>query len=171
MEAVRPLIDDALNMVRPGANERGLTLLPPPEGQPVMLNCDRRAFSQMVINLLSNAVRYSRPGQPIAIRVRREGQEALLSVVDRGVGVEAMEQERIFERFYRSSRSGRAGFGLGLAICRRIVADHGGRLWAESDGLGHGSTFTMALPLDARAAASDAVSLPDAPADGEDASP
>jgi signal transduction histidine kinase len=141
------------------------------EVETVIGRWDPWRLEQVLANLLSNAVRYSRPGQPIAIRVRREGQEALLSVVDRGVGVEAMEQERIFERFYRSSRSGRAGFGLGLAICRRIVADHGGRLWAESDGLGHGSTFTMALPLDARAAASDAVSLPDAPADGEDASP
>jgi signal transduction histidine kinase len=125
---------------------------------------DSWRLEQVLANLLSNAVRYSRPGQPITLRVRREGHEALLAVVDQGVGVDAIEQERIFERFYRSSRSGRAGFGLGLAICRQIVADHGGRLWVESDGLGQGATFTMALPLDSRPAATDTASL-DAPPD------
>jgi signal transduction histidine kinase len=109
---------------------------------------DPSRLEQVLANLLSNAMRYSPPGQPIAIRVRATPREALLSVVDRGTGIDPAEQERIFERFYRGSQSGRAGFGLGLAICRQIVDDHGGRLWAESAGLGRGATFTMALPLD-----------------------
>ena len=101
----------------------------------------------MLANLLSNALRYSPPETPVAVRIGRAGDRAVLAVADRGMGIETHDLERIFERFYRSGRSERAGFGLGLAICRRIVADHGGRLWAESPGPGHGATFTLTLPL------------------------
>jgi signal transduction histidine kinase len=104
-------------------------------------------LEQVLANLLGNAIRFSPVGEPITLRVGRRDGEAVLSIVDRGAGIEAGELERIFERFYRGRWTERAGFGLGLALCRQIVADHSGRLWAESAGPGRGATFTMALPM------------------------
>jgi signal transduction histidine kinase len=104
-------------------------------------------LEQVLTNLIGNALRFSPPGAPVTIRVGRHDAEAIVAVSDQGEGIESSELERIFERFYRSRRTERAGFGIGLALCRRIAEEHGGRIWAESAGPGHGSTFTMALPL------------------------
>lgn len=104
-------------------------------------------LDQVLANLLSNAVRYSPPQSPITMRLAREGAEARLDIVDRGTGIPAAELDRIFEPYYRGEQQNRAGFGLGLAICHRIIAAHGGSLRASSDGPGTGATFTIRLPL------------------------
>ena len=109
---------------------------------------DKQRLEQVLINLLSNAHKYSPPGSRVAVRAWRAGDECLVSVRDNGPGVPAEERERVFERFYRSSlhRQDRtASTGLGLPIARTVAEMHGGRLWLEgaSDG---GSVFTLALP-------------------------
>ena len=104
-------------------------------------------LDQVLANLLSNASRYSAPGSPITMRLTRAGAEARLDVVDQGTGISSTELDRIFEPYYRGDQQNRAGFGLGLAICRQIIADHGGSLLAVSDGPGTGATFTIELPL------------------------
>lgn len=103
---------------------------------------DRLRFEQVLINLLSNAQRYSPSEGHIAVSSRIEKGEIIISVADCGPGVAPQDRERIFEPFYRGDRS---GLGLGLAIAKSLVELHNGRIWVESAD-GEGSTFCVALP-------------------------
>jgi signal transduction histidine kinase len=112
---------------------------------------DKRRLEQVLINLLSNAHKYSSTGSRVAVRVTRAGNECVVSVRDNGPGVPEEDREGIFERFYRSSlhRQDRtASTGLGLPIARAVAEMHGGRLWLEVAPEG-GSIFNLALPLTA----------------------
>ncbi len=112
-----------------------------------IVRVDRLRFEQVLINLLSNAQRYSPPGGHIVVSNRTEGAEAIISVTDSGPGVAPEDREFIFEPFYRGDRS---GLGLGLAIAKSLVELHNGRIWVESDD-GQGSRFSVALPVAAAA--------------------
>lgn len=119
------------------------------EGDPVRLE-------QIVGNLIDNAIKYSPPGEPIRVVARRENGEAVLSVEDRGVGLAAEMLESIFEPFTQSDVSlhrTRGGLGLGLAVVKGLVEQHGGRVAAHSEGLGRGSEFVVRLPLTAESVA------------------
>lgn len=107
---------------------------------------DPWGIEQVVTNLVGNARRYSAPGTPVGVRVGRQGAEARVEVTDAGMGIAPEDLERIFERYFRAADA-RGGIGLALSVSRRIVADHGGRLWATSAGPGQGATFVMTLPL------------------------
>ncbi len=104
-----------------------------------------------VFNLIDNAVKYSGANVNIAAELSEtEGRYAVLAVRDRGIGIPKGELKRIFKRFYRiaESKSVRVtGTGLGLYIVRSVAKRHGGRAWAESEGAGLGSTFSLQLPL------------------------
>jgi signal transduction histidine kinase len=101
---------------------------------------------QVIANLVSNADKYSEAGEPIDVHVRHEGDEVLVSVADRGAGIGPDEAERLFDPFYRSPRTAaKAGLGIGLTVCRRLVEAQGGRLWVEPRRDG-GSVFSVALP-------------------------
>jgi two-component system sensor histidine kinase KdpD len=104
-------------------------------------------IEQVMMNLLENAIRYTPPGSPIEITARAEASELVVSVADRGPGIEPGEDVRIFDKFYRG-RGERVpgGVGLGLAICRGIVTAHGGRIWAENRP-GGGAVFSFTLPV------------------------
>jgi len=131
------------------ARVRGATidLDAPPE--PVRLAIGQARFAQLLDNLLANALKYSSPSEPIVVRVSAADDEGKVSVTDRGIGIPAEHITRIFDRFYRVGGVADevAGQGLGLTICKEIVAAHGGRIWAESEGPGRGSIFTFTLPL------------------------
>jgi two-component system CheB/CheR fusion protein len=118
----------------------------PPE--PVIASADRQRIEQVLVNLLQNAVKYSQSSPRVDVKMRVEGAEVVTSVRDYGVGIPAIDQEHIFERFFRASnvRERGSGLGLGLAISYGIVARHDGRMWLESHE-GKGSTFYFALPL------------------------
>jgi signal transduction histidine kinase len=120
--------------------------------EPMSLRCDAERVHQVLANLLDNALRHTPSGGSVRLSARRAGTDALLIVEDSGEGLAAGQLQRIFERFYRvdSSRSAfdGSGSGLGLTIAQAIVAGHGGTITAYSDGLGKGSRFTIALPLD-----------------------
>ena len=108
-----------------------------------------------VRNLVSNAIAYSAPGTRVGVGAQARGSEAILTVTDHGQGIPMVEQERIFERFYRvdAARSrATGGTGLGLAIVKHICVNHGGTVsvWSQE---GSGSTFTITLPLAAEIAA------------------
>ncbi|MFF0277127.1 SpoIIE family protein phosphatase [Streptomyces sp. NPDC004330] len=126
---------------------------------------DRDMWEKVVLNLLSNALKFTFEGT-IDVSVRADGEEAVVSVTDTGVGVPAHELPRLFERFHRvensRARSGE-GSGIGLALARELVALHGGSLDAQSVE-GRGSSFTIRLPLGSAHLPADAVVLPDAPA-------
>jgi signal transduction histidine kinase len=104
-------------------------------------------IGRIVDNLLDNAAKYSSPSAPIRVSLRVVGPEAQIRVEDRGVGIPADAQERLFTPYFRSSRTRDVpGTGLGLHISRRIAQQHGGRLWLQSS-TQTGSTFCLALPL------------------------
>ena len=122
----------------------------PPSGSASILG-DPDELHTVVTNLLDNAVKYSPDGVHIEVELGAPDEELLvLRVRDRGVGIPQDELKRIFKRFYRVRRRGRPrvkGTGLGLFIVRSIVRNHGGRVFAESEGTGKGTTVTLELPI------------------------
>jgi signal transduction histidine kinase len=117
----------------------------------LVASVDPPRLEQVVENLLENAFKYGADDQPPELRVWREEEEARIAVVDHGAGIPEADRQRIFERFYRAKNAQGitdTGMGLGLYICRRIVQEHRGRIWAEPTD-GGGTTFVVALPLTA----------------------
>ncbi|MDD5094743.1 MAG: PAS domain S-box protein [Dehalococcoidia bacterium] len=114
-----------------------------------LIYVDEVRLGEVVINLVENAVSYSKEGSRITLEVSHVGNEIVVSVTDQGIGIPSHYSEKIFERFFRVE-SGvahrRGGSGLGLAICKRIIESHGGRIWAESKP-GQGSNFSFSLPV------------------------
>ena len=114
-----------------------------------LIPLDGVLVEQALVNLLENAVKYSDAGTPIEIGAHLEGDGVVVSVADRGPGLAADEEERVFEKLFRgsaSAASGERGAGLGLAIARAIVSAHGGRTWAENRP-GGGASFSFLLPV------------------------
>lgn len=110
---------------------------------------DRDALEQATLNLLTNAVKYSDAGSSICLRLERSGEEARISVADKGAGIEEAELERVFERFYRADVPENRqipGTGLGLALVRHVAEGHGGKVTVQSR-RGEGSCFTIHLPI------------------------
>jgi len=109
---------------------------------------DERRIRQVVMNLLSNALKYSPDGSTVTVSVAADEQNATVSVRDEGIGLDAGELAQVFRRGYRAESARRVkGDGLGLYFAHGLVAKHGGRMWVESLGHGQGSTFSFALPL------------------------
>jgi signal transduction histidine kinase len=124
---------------------------------PVLADIDR--LDQVLSNLLDNALKYSPHGGPIVVTVASDGPGVRLSVRDAGIGLPAGTTELIFEPFGRADNATDrqiAGLGLGLYICRSIVDQHGGRVWAESPGEGQGTTLHVWLPATAEMVATAA---------------
>lgn len=115
---------------------------------PFVVKGDPGRLRQVLDNLLHNAAKFSPQDRPIEIAVRRVGEDVQVSVTDHGVGIPANELAVIFERYYRGEGQRRevAGEGIGLAVSREIVLQHGGRIWATSEGAGKGSSFHVAFP-------------------------
>jgi signal transduction histidine kinase len=109
---------------------------------------DPAALEQALVNLLDNAVKYSGESRHVTVLISTTWSDALIEVIDRGIGIDAAERARIFERFYRGAGSAvnRRGFGLGLAIAQELVAAHRGRIEVDSTP-GSGSTFRIRIPL------------------------
>ena len=114
---------------------------------PVVI-ADPVALEQAVVNLLDNAIKYSGSSRTVKVRLAADASNAVIEIIDRGVGIAPADQARIFERFYRidGGSASRQGFGLGLAIARQLVSGQQGSIELEST-LGAGSTFRIRLPL------------------------
>lgn len=118
-----------------------------PKDMVVIADPDR--IEQVIINLVSNAVRYSESGTTITVGVTIEGKFALFFVKDEGIGIKKAAQKHIFDRYYQvknAQEKSRVGFGLGLYISKEIIKRHKGKIWVESK-VGKGSTFYFRLPL------------------------
>jgi len=115
----------------------------------IMTLGDRQSLSQMVDNLLDNAVKYTPAGGRVDVQLTAVAEQICLQVADTGIGIDNLAQQRIFERFYRVDKARSrdlGGTGLGLSIVKNIAEQHGGSVQLESE-LGAGSTFTVVLPL------------------------
>ena len=112
---------------------------------------DRDELVAAVTNLVDNAINYSGERVRVGVEVARAGaRRVAISVRDQGIGITNQELKRVFRRFYRlpaALKSRVRGTGIGLSIVRAVARRHGGRAYAESAGAGHGSTFTLELPL------------------------
>ena len=119
------------------------------ETKDVQVVCDKDRLGQVLINLLTNAMKYSPQAENVVVRVSQDSENAIVSVQDFGIGIPQAHQERIFEQFYQVTdpeEKTYPGLGIGLYISSEIVKRHGGRLWVESC-KGEGSTFYFTLPL------------------------
>ncbi len=148
---VRSLLKEAVQIWQARAAEAGVDLqLEIEEGLPEPM-ADPDLLSQVIGNLLDNAIKFSPNGGVVGIRAWREGNDLWIAVSDQGIGIPKDKLEQIFERFYQvdgGTTRHFGGMGIGLTLCRAIIEAHGGRIWAESEGPGHGSTFYIVLPLE-----------------------
>ncbi|MDI7276016.1 MAG: ATP-binding protein [Anaerolineae bacterium] len=152
------LVQEAVDTARSLAEVRGLRLEVQIEPKLPRLMIDPTRIRQVLFNLLNNAARFTEQGT-ITVNVRRQGDEVVFAVADTGVGIPAKDIPRIFDEFRQVDegiRRRHGGAGLGLAISKRFVELHGGRIWAESE-VGRGSTFSFALPVAPREPAAAAV--------------
>ncbi|MBW3668823.1 MAG: HAMP domain-containing histidine kinase, partial [Actinobacteria bacterium] len=150
---VHLMVAQAVERVRPAAQQRGVALEVDDPPRRLTVLGDRRQLVAAVHHLVENAVKFSDPGGRVDVTVTSDGTDIELAVRDRGPGIPARDRERIFERFYRLERSGAregGGTGLGLAIVRHVVAHHGGRVTVKSTE-GAGTTFVVRLPAGPRA--------------------
>ena len=145
---LRALIEETAGIVRSLAEEKGLALVTAYEGELPALSLDPVRVRQVLYNLLTNAIRFTERGS-VSVRAVAREEDVLVEVHDTGQGIPPAELSTIFDEFYQVGRPKTgpdAGKGLGLAIAKRLVQLHGGRIWAESEA-GHGSTFSFTLPL------------------------
>jgi signal transduction histidine kinase/CheY-like chemotaxis protein len=144
------VVTETLDMIRPLVREKGVTLRAElPRALPLVL-VDRDRVQQVLLNLLNNAQRYTEDGS-ITVRAVSGPEQIQVTVADTGIGIPPGEIEDMFKEFHQVEglvAQGGGGHGLGLAICKRFIEMHGGRIWAESDGVpGHGSQFHFTLPV------------------------
>jgi heavy metal sensor kinase len=121
---------------------------------PARVQGDELRLRELLLNLVENAVKYSNPKGKVTISLVTDGQQAIVSVTDQGIGIAPDDQHKIFDRFFRTDEARahtKKGTGLGLAICSWIAGIHKGRIRVQSE-LGRGSTFTVTLPLASRPA-------------------
>ncbi|HVE81891.1 MAG TPA: HAMP domain-containing sensor histidine kinase [Myxococcales bacterium] len=152
---LRPLVEEVVDLYRAVSDQHHLEISVPE--RPVPVRGDPTRLMQVLTNLVSNAIKYSPDGGAVKLELEEAGGEAVISVVDEGVGIPLEDHERIFEPFHRA-RSGESGqipgVGLGLSVSRRLVLAHGGRIEVEAR-QERGSVFRVRLPV-AQAAAPSA---------------
>lgn len=141
------VVGDALDVIRPLAEKRGITVSGPAAGR-FDVHADPDLMKQLVVNLLENAVKFARPEGKVSVELGADGTSVRLVVTDDGPGIPKDMLERIFDQFVQvdgTNTRRHGGAGLGLSICRSIVTWHDGRIWAESEE-GHGACFIVSLP-------------------------
>ena len=139
VESSHPLIDQ---------HHHKLSLLLP--GEPIYLNADKIRLAQVIMNLLSNAAKYTPEGGRITLSAEHNGDEVAVRVTDNGVGIAPDQLPKIFDMFYQANRSYEqlhGGLGIGLTLARRLVEMHGGQVAAHSAGINQGSEFVVRLPI------------------------
>jgi CheY-like chemotaxis protein/anti-sigma regulatory factor (Ser/Thr protein kinase) len=147
---VGAVVAQAAEASRPALEARNhtFTVAVPDEGLPV--EGDAARLAQVIANILSNAAKFTEPGGRIHLDVRRDAADVRIQVTDTGVGIAADVLPQVFELFTRFDKPldrSASGLGIGLALVRRLVEMHGGKVVAESDGAGRGTTISVRLPL------------------------
>ena len=145
---IKSLLQGVGRQISPLIESKGLNLLVDlPETLPLVQG-DGQRLEQVVINLMSNATKFTPKGGNITLRARKNDNELLVEVQDSGIGISKEEQVRLFIPYSRlnSDVQHHPGLGLGLALAKQVVDLHGGKIWVESE-IGKGSTFAFSLPL------------------------
>jgi signal transduction histidine kinase/CHASE1-domain containing sensor protein/ActR/RegA family two-component response regulator len=148
--AVIPVVENAINVVRPTADAKGIKIETYFDSSPAMISGDSNRLQQVVWNLLSNAVKFTGTGGRVCVKLARAGDAVEVTVSDTGQGISKEFLPYVFDRFRQADSTTtrqHGGLGLGLAIARHLVEIHGGTIKAESRGEGRGATFTIRLPL------------------------
>ncbi|MFH0860543.1 MAG: PAS domain S-box protein [Candidatus Altiarchaeota archaeon] len=146
---VRTVVKDVVNYVRPAAERSGINLGFRMPSKIPLIRCDSDRLSQVVSNLLDNALKFTPRGGSITVSVSRLGRNIVIKIKDTGIGIPKGEVGKIFESFYQVDSSRRRkykGVGLGLAVCKKIVEAHQGTIGVESEE-GRGSIFSVVLPI------------------------
>ena len=140
-------LERGISMVREQATKNGVQVMLHANGGVGIVTGDERRVRQVIFNLLSNAVKFTSTGGSVDVTATRANGEVRVSVADTGSGIDADDLDRIFEEFQQTEAGARQheGTGLGLALSRRFVEMHGGRIWCDSE-VGKGSTFVFTLP-------------------------
>jgi two-component system, chemotaxis family, CheB/CheR fusion protein len=144
------VVDEATRVSHTAIKNAGLTLVTELSAQPLPVRGDTVRLQQMVVNLLTNAAKYTLSGGSIKVIAHRDGNEAEIRVQDTGIGIQPEMLERVFDLFVQADRGldrSDGGMGVGLTLVRTIVDRHGGRIKAHSAGLNRGSEFVVRLPL------------------------
>ena len=142
------LIEECIKAMRPMAEAKGLTMQSSITSDSIFINADKNQVVQVLINLVNNAIKYTEQGG-VTVGVALKGRFAEFSVIDTGEGIFPVEQEKIFDEFYRvldNAANRPIGSGLGLSICKKIVEVHEGTIGVESS-IGKGSTFRFTIPI------------------------
>jgi signal transduction histidine kinase len=153
-----PVVEAGISAVRPAADARRIAIdVDAPSSLP--MRGDDNRIQQIIWNLMSNAVKFSREGSHIRVSVRREDGQVVIRVSDEGIGIDPALLPHVFERFWQadsSSHRSHSGLGLGLAIVKYLAELHGGTAEAHSEGSARGATFTIRLPIGAAVQAAGA---------------
>jgi signal transduction histidine kinase len=141
-------IENAVTLVKERAHRRGIALVRTMDECLGVIRADERKVKQVLLNLLSNALKFTPEGGRITVRAGVHNDTAEISVTDTGVGIAPEDQDAVFEEFRQVGTAARdvEGTGLGLAISRKFIELHGGKIWVNSE-VGTGSIFTFTLPL------------------------
>ena len=151
------VLESSLAFTRERAATQGVSLTQQIASDVGAVVADERKLKQILINLLTNAVKFTKEGGAVTVKASCEGEELEISVTDTGIGIAPENHTLIFEEFRQTSDDysrAQEGTGLGLALTKRLVELHGGRIWVES-ALGRGSTFAFRIPLQATATPSE----------------
>jgi two-component system phosphate regulon sensor histidine kinase PhoR len=145
--APKSLVTSAADRMRMQAERAGLKLSVQCEENLPNIRADKSRLEQVLVNIIHNAVKFTKPGGEIAVEAVSTSGGVQFSIRDTGAGIPSESLTRIFERFYRVDRSRTgSGTGLGLSISKHIIEAHGGKIWAESRE-GKGSVFHFVIPL------------------------
>lgn len=148
--SIRDMIKDVTENITAVAVEKDIKFLIPDENENFIVIADRDKLNQIFINLLDNAIKFSKERSRIEIKTEQEDNNFIkVSVIDNGMGISEEDKEKIFNRFYQTGNGSVAktkGTGLGLAITKSLVELHGGKIWVDSE-IGKGSKFLFTLPL------------------------
>lgn len=149
MVSMKTLLDSTVKRLERQFQEKGVSITTQisPELSPIRIDQDR--ISQVLLNLVGNAIQYTPTGGNVHITALKQPAEVQIAISDTGIGIPAEDFVNVFTRFYRVDKS-RArpggGSGIGLTVAKHLVEAHGGHIWADSPGIGKGSRFIFTLP-------------------------
>lgn len=145
------LVNDAIKEIQMFADNKKIEITQEIfSADAVCVNCDSEKIKQVLVNLLSNSIKYTDEGGKVSVWFEKTDGEIEIGIEDNGIGISKENLVKVFDKFYRVDQSltrEQGGFGLGLSICQKIIELHGGTIRAESYGLGKGSRFIFTLPI------------------------